>query len=112
MNGKKSFHNAIIGDIGLYYIPHYGSMTVQIELYGGDWTQSVDVNLKNMKRFVRTVLEPSNESFDEDGMYIHHLKGTPVKVSVNGESPASNRIVAIGRILADDDDENDFIQVS
>lgn len=111
MKEQKSIHNAIIDEIGLYFTPHYNSMTIHIELHGNDWSKSAEMYVGNVSKLVRCILTSDNYEAVEDGLYIHELEKTCVKAMFDGKNPCSSKLIAIGGILADADDEDDFVEM-
>lgn len=92
--------NAKIEDIGLYYCGHGNTTYVSIILGGRGWGASVVMPENKVGRFVKMF---DDEVDVENGVFLHELKGKPVRVMFDGKG-LSSPVIGIGDILSNEDD--------
>lgn len=97
-----SLENAKIGNIGLYYFGHGNQLSIRVELDGRGWGSTITIPQNKIGEFME-MFDNELDGRVEDGVYIHELSGTPVRVMFNGKS-INSRIVGIGDILCNEDD--------
>ena len=91
------YENAKIEEAGLYYIGHYGTVNVKLDLETRGGGASVTIPIDKIEEF----LSMFEDDIDlEDGFYIHHLRGFPVRMLLDG----TGKITAIGDILSEKDE--------
>ena len=84
--------NAMIEDIGLFVLPHYGSAAVEATILleaGG--TCRISIPSHKINEFIHLFVYDND--YDEDGFYLHHLQGKYVRVNIY-----NNNITKIGHI--------------
>lgn len=88
--------NAMIEEIGLFVIPHYGASGVEaiIQLETGG-TCRISIPRHKVNELVHLFVHDSD--YDEDGFYLHSLQGKYVRVVENKE----RKIVKMGHIFND-----------
>lgn len=91
------YENAKIVEVGLYYIGHYRTAHIKIDLETRGGGACVTIPTNKIGEFL-SIFEDDIDL--EDGFYIHHLKGLPVRMLLD----ETRKIVAIGNILSEDDE--------
>ena len=93
------YENAKIEEAGLYYIGHYRTAYIKIELVTRGGGACVTSPAANVEKLIDLLADDIDKNI-EDGFYIHHLKGLPVRMLLDG----TGKIVAIGNILSEEDE--------
>ena len=91
--------NAKIEKAGLYYNGHYRSCAIMLELELREGGASLEIPVDLTEEF----MEMFKDELDlENGAFVNDLEGVPVVLKTDGDR--FGKIVAIGSILANEDE--------
>jgi hypothetical protein len=93
--------NAKIEKVGLYYNGHYRHYSLRIELKTRGGGASIELPLDRTPELMEMF---EADLYPEDGVFVGDLKGVPVVLKLDGDNEYQGRIVAIGSILANEDE--------
>lgn len=93
------YENAKIVEAGLYYIGHFRTACIKIELETRGGGACVTIPVAKVEELLDLFADEVDENI-EDGFYVHHLKGLPVRMLLDG----TGKIIAIGDILSEEDE--------
>lgn len=93
--------NARIEQAGLYYNGHYRHYSLRIVLKTRGGGASIELPVDRTEELI----EMFEDDLDlENGVFVGDLKDVPVVLKLDGDNEYQGRIVAIGNILASEDE--------
>jgi hypothetical protein len=93
------YENAKIVEAGLYYIGHFRTAHIMLDLETRGGGASITIPVDRVEELVDMFENDIRENV-EDGFYIEHLKGVPMKLLLD----ATGKIVAFGDIFSEEDE--------
>ena len=93
------YMNAKIEEAGLYYIGHFRTAYIKIDLETRGGGACVTIPAANIEKLLDLFADDIEENI-EDGFYIHHLKGLPVRLLLDD----TGKIIAFGDIFSEEDE--------